>query len=375
MAKSSKLRVMLSSRCKDSFPLGTKTTLSDLRSALKKEIETIEVGGKAVFEVWINEETDPQGGNWDAWEVCTEAAQECDVFIAMSTGDAGWAKPKTAGDIGVCHAELSAAFASTPAKVYIIQVDGKPSTKGAEGKRNAAFAEYVNRIGLFRGGKVATTELEARELVMGALRDALIKLTQAGVVEASKGRGHIGSALDWSRLDFKARRDAMVGVLRNSLFQRPGSTKEGDGVVVQFGGHQVLLMPHAIPAALSVGPARELVGQPFLNDHTLAASLKKTRGGPVHVIACHKTATENQAATLLGFPDATIIAAPFGVFVADRINKVQFVFLTNCQDPATTKHAVQRFLEWLDQTGEALLLAKRAAARARIVRVVAKEMI
>jgi len=376
MAKSSKLRVMLSSRCNDPFPVGqAKLKLSDLRKALKQEIEGIQVGGKQVFEVWINEETDPQGGSWDAWEVCLEAAKDCDIFIALNNGDAGWAKPKHASDLGVCHAELEQAFSLTPAKVYVVQLEGKPKATGAAGKRNTAFTDFVTRIGPFRGGKVASNETEAKELVNGALYDALVKLTQAGVVEASKGRSHNGAALDWSRLDFKARRDAMIEVLRDALFQRPGSKKDGGGVVVQFGGHKVLMVPHAIPAALSVGPARELVGQPFLNDHELSASLSAKRGGPVHVIACHKNATENQAATLLGFPDATIIAAPFGVFVADRINKVQFVFLTNCQDPSSTKHAVQRFMKWLDQTGEAQLMANRANARARIVRLIAKEMI
>ena len=53
------------------------------------------------------------------------------------------------------------------------------------------------------------------------------------------------------------------------------------------------------------------------------------RGGPVHVIACHKTATESQAARLLGFPDATLVSAPFGIFAADPVQKVQFAFITN----------------------------------------------
>jgi hypothetical protein len=38
-----------------------------------------------------------------------------------------------------------------------------------------------------------------------------------------------------------------------------------------------------------------------------------------------------------------------------------------------TRHGLQRFLEWLSQTGEEVLLAKRAIARARIVRAIAKE--
>jgi hypothetical protein len=130
---------------------------------------------------------------------------------------------------------------------------------------------------------------------------------------------------------------------------------------------------HAIPASLSVGPAKELVGQPFLRDHLLSSSLTGKRCGPLHIIACHKTATESQATKLLGFSDATLVTAPFGVFVADPIQKVQFAFITNCRDEANTRHGLQRFIEWLNQTGEDKLLAERAQARARIIRAIAKE--
>ena len=129
----------------------------------------------------------------------------------------------------------------------------------------------------------------------------------------------------------------------------------------------------AIPAAISVGPAKEMVGQPFLRDHELAAVLKGSRGGPVHVIACHKTALETQATKLLGFSDTTVVTAPFGVFVADNIQKIQFAFIVNCRDESNTRHGVQRFFEWLAQTREETHLADRARARARIVRALAKE--
>jgi hypothetical protein len=36
----------------------------------------------------------------------------------------------------------------------------------------------------------------------------------------------------------------------------------------------------------------------------------------VHLIACHKGVNENQAVSLLGFPDATIVTPAFGVYVA-----------------------------------------------------------
>jgi len=165
----------------------------------------------------------------------------------------------------------------------------------------------------------------------------------------------------------------MVRVLREALLARKGSFEDSGRVFVQMNGQEILAEPHAIPAALTIGPARDLVGQPFLRDHLLSASLKGKRGGPLHIIACHKGATENQAAKLLGFPDATFVTAPFGIWVADPVQKVQFAFITNCRDEANTRHGLQRFVEWLVQNKEDVLLAERALARSRIVGVIAKE--
>jgi hypothetical protein len=226
---------------------------------------------------------------------------------------------------------------------------------------------------MFRGGRVNTAE-ELKSRVKEAVHDAVVSLAQAGVRDASKGKFYSGQALDWSRLDFVARQKEMVRVLREAVLARTGSSDKAGKVFVQMDGHDILFEAHAIPAALSVGAARELVGQPFLRDYLLASVLTGKRGGPVHIIACHKSATETQAARLLGFPDATMVAPPFGIFVGDPVQKVQFAFVTNCRDDATTRHGVQRFFEWLSQTGEEALLAKRALARARIVRSIASEV-
>ncbi len=93
----------------------------------------------------------------------------------------------------------------------------------------------------------------------------------------------------------------------------------------------------------------------------------------MHLIACHRTVTETQATNLLGFPDATVVSSPLGIYVADEIQKMQFVFLANCRDPSQTRHAVQRFLDWLEQSGEGKYLAERAQVRARIVKAIAQE--
>jgi len=58
MAKSSKIRVMISSRCNDLFPLSVRGArlLSEIRKRLKSEIEAFQLFGQKIYEVWINED-------------------------------------------------------------------------------------------------------------------------------------------------------------------------------------------------------------------------------------------------------------------------------------------------------------------------------
>ncbi len=371
MAKSSKLVVMISSRCDDRFPVDGGPPLSSTRIQLKDEIEALDVFGKKIFEVWINEKEPPQGGTWDSWDTCIQAIKDCDILIVLCNGNAGWGQE--GGDIGICHAELLTGLSQARGKVRLISLGDVKTTDSAQARRNQSFQDYVQRQSLFRGGKVTSVDdLKAR--VKEAVRDALIALAQSGVEEANQGRFDSGPALDWSRLDFRGRQEAMRSVLRDALHQRTGSSDDGEHLIAKIDGREVLIVPNAIPAALTVGPAKEMVGQPFLRDHELAGALQGDRGGPVHVIACHRNATESQAARLLGFPDAEFVSTPFGVFVADNVQKVQFAFLTNCRDEANTRHGAQRFFDWLAQTGEDALVAKRAAARARIVKAIAQEV-
>jgi hypothetical protein len=363
---------MISSRCNDRFPFGNgaNPTLSDIRRNLKKQIETQEVFGKSVFEVWINEEAPPKGGSWDSWDVCIEAVKDCDILLVLSNGNAGWAKNR--GDIGICHAELMTGLSQAAGKVWMISLGNIPITGDDQGFRNKRFQEYLAEQSLFRGGEVKTVD-DLKTRLKEALHDSVITLTQRGVREASRGRFHSGQALDWSRLDFAGRQQAMVRVLKEAILQRPGASKIAENLIVSIAGKEILVVTHGIPAALTVGAAKEMVGQPFLKDYTFDKVLGGKRGGPIHMIACHKTATESQASRFLGFPDATLISAPFGVYVADNIQKVQLAFISNCRDETNTRHGVQRFFEWLEQTGENALLAQRAASRARIAKRIADE--
>ena len=244
--------------------------------------------------------------------------------------------------------------------------------EGAAGERNRRFQDYLSQQTAFRGGEVKTVA-DAKKRVFEALSDAMISLTQRGVKASASTRFDIGAALDWTRLDFRRRKMAMESTLKEALGGLKGAKAMDDGVAVKLSGKNVAVVVHAIPSAFSVAAARELVGRPFLEDHR-RINLINSLHGPLHLIACHRGVTETQATSLLGFPDATVVSGPFGVFVADDVQKVQFAFLANCRDDSQTRHACQRFFEWLQQTGEAALVARRAVSRARIVKVVAQEL-
>lgn len=370
MARSKKLRVMISSKCESQFPQSTGRKLSEIRKELKTQIEGIKVGGHPIFEVWINEAEPPQGGRWDSWDVCMQAVKDCDILLVVSNGNAGGAS--TGEEIGICHAELSTGVSVAPGKVRLIKLPDVSITNDAEGARNKNFQGYVQKQDLFRGA-VVKTEDDLNKRVHEALADAVIALAQAGSADSARGKYHSGTALDWTRLSFAERREQMVLVAKKALGASDAQPKADEPVVVALADSKVLVAVHAIPAALSVGAAKEPVGQPFLRDHQLSGHLTEKGGvtGPLHIIACNKTATEAQAMKLLGFPDATVVSPPFGIFVADPVQMVQFAFIKDCRDESTTRHGVQRFLEWLKQTGEDKLVARRAAHRANIVRAIA----
>lgn len=369
MGNSNKIRVMLSSRCNDLFPEKSSTKLSDIRRRLKEEIEAQKVLGRSIFDVWINEDAPPADATLDSWEACLQAVRDCDVLIVLSNGNAGWAK--TGGDIGICHAEYAEGLALARGKVRLIALPWVPLAKGDQGARDKRFRDELTRQTAFRGGEVSTIE-DLRKRVFEALADALIVLTQRGVKSSASSRFGMGQALDWTRLDFSTRKREIEQVVRDALASQPKARTLGDDVVLPLGGKDIGVVVHAIPAAFTVAAAREMVGRPFLRDHE-RTDLLKTAQGPLHLIACHRGATETQARALLGFPDAIVVSDLFGIYVADEVQKVQFAFLANCRDDAQTRHTLQRFLEWLEQSDEAQRLAARAQSRANIVRAVAAE--
>lgn len=371
MATSRKLRVMISSRCVDLFPGPGGKPLTDIRRELKKSIEAEKIFGAKAFEVWINEDAEALDHSKDSWDACLKQVQDCDVLIVLYNGHAGWAK--AAGDIGICHAEYMEGLNTARSKVRLIELPACAATTDvAQTDRNDRFKVFKDSESAFRGGIVPQDVPTLVKEVHKALVDAVLAQAREGGKGTGTLRSDLGAALEWNRLDFAGRREVMRQVVGEALGQRTGSQTTAVGVVLPIDYKPTLIKVDAVPAAFTIAAAREPIGRPHLQDHLSAHALQKV-GGPVHLIACHRTVTETQATNLLGFPDATVVSSPFGIYVADEIQKMQFVFLANCRDPSQTRHAVQRFLDWLEQSGEGKYLAERAQARARIVKAIAQE--
>jgi hypothetical protein len=379
MAQYKRIRVMLSSRIRtriDASAPGGGIAISEARQRLKQTLEEARLFGLPLFEVWTSEAAgDASLGLTDAaWDESVRRAREADIVLVLYTGEAGWAAPQR--DLGICHAEYLEAWNGERPKLKVVRVLGavlEPRQR-AEGLRDDRFRAEFERNN--PTSPEARTLDEIVELGSRQVWEAVAQLVGLGRREARRGEYAHGAPLDWSRLDFARRKQEMEKALgRYCVDQRSDARVSGHAncYVLPLDNRPVLFVCHAIPAALTVSTARELVGQPFLKDHAyveLSHRRRKNPAGPVHLIACQKGVTEAQAMRQLGFPDATIVKTDFGVYVADAVQKIQMVFLANCRDEATTLDAAGKLFDWLADTGEGALLARRAEGRRKIVRAI-----
>jgi hypothetical protein len=366
-----KIRVMISSRCTDQINFrGARANLSDVRRALKADLEAQQLLGSELFEVWINEDAPPAPGTDDSWNVCMQQVRNADVVLALYNGISGWAE--RTGEIGICHGELQTALKEAPGKVRLIKLPLGKSTPSSK-ERDRKFQEFVSTQALFRGAEANTGE-EVIMVAKQALRESVADLVRLGVREASRGKYSSGSALDWSRMNYGNRKQAMIKVIQSSLISSGGKEIDEKTMIFEVSKTEVLWVIDSVPAGMSEPQARESVGKPFLLDHQRSSFLTKNVVGPVHIIVCHKNVTEAQAIRLLGFADATVVATPFGIYMVDEIQKIQIVLIKECRDPTTTNLGLQSFMAWLAQTGEDFLLARRAKGRAEIIRAIASAL-
>lgn len=365
-----KVRVMISSRCNDyRLEDGSDFPLRQLRKTLKARIEAETVFDQAIFQCFTNEHEPAKAATRTLWDECLQEVRRSHIVIALYNGDAGWSAEEA--EDGICHAELSAALYSGRDRSFVLQL---PLTAKPPDARDERFRARFGTELQFTGPKTRSAD-EVEALALQTLAEAVANLSRGGATLLRKESYSLGEALDWSRLAFAERKATMEAACIAALADHsPGNPALIDPrhVLLPVAGAGVLFCVHAIPAATSLAAAREMVGKPFLADHRHLGAAPKAHG-PVHLIACHRTATEKQATDLLGFPDATVVSTSFGIYLVDPVQRIQLVMLANCRDQATTRYAVQRLFDWLERSGQDAALATHARARGRIVRAIRKE--
>jgi hypothetical protein len=362
-----RIQIMIISRSEAKIRVaggGKPITLTELRRRAKKAIEDTLLFKRSTFDCWIHEDEPALPAGRDAWDSCRAQVRRSHIVLMLYNGDAGASIPSAT--IGIGHAEAAEALGTAPARLRIIDIHKAMVSVPPANARNKRFVDYMDTQA--RPVGFAENDEEALRCLLEAVQDAVVYLSRIGALGLRTARYATGAPLEWSRLDYARRKKAIEGVLTQCLDDGAGNT------IQEIAGTRIYMQCHAVPAAMGVASARELVGRPFLRDHAQLPQMGNGICGPVHVIGCHKSVTENQAVNLLGFPDAIIVTPEFGIYVADNIQKIQIFLLANCRDESTTRLAVAQFQAWLRSSGETDFLAERAKGRKAIVTVISDQL-
>ena len=363
MSKLPTFKVMISSRNADLIDYkGKKAPLSRVRTDIKKAIVDARIFGQQPFDVWINEDA-VISADGSATTKCLDQAREADLLVVLYNGEAGWS---TNDGVGICHAEMEVAINQSASKVFIVELPLSPLGKAPKAS-DLNFRTYVGRLRRWR--QKASNGEEAIDLVEQAVVQGFAEMARRGAQHALKGAFASGDALDWSRMNLGTRASHMTDVVRSYVKAFSGAVLNASSVTTKTTSGALMFVLHAIPDALTLSAARELVGQPFIRDYKYSAE-DVAALGPVHLIACNKGVTVSQARKLLGIDDATYVEVEFGVYVADEVMKTQVFLMADCRDATSTRRAAQSFFDWLETSGEADIIYGRAAKRKTIVAAV-----
>ncbi len=370
------LELMISSRCQTEIrkdDAGATETLSALRTRAKAHLESsFSEGTERLFDVWINEDERDQTLDESWYSASEERARRAELVIVLFTGDSG---SRRTGTMGVCHAELVAALADTRTKVRLVDLRPAISHIVDDAADHAFVKDVTGRGWVFQE---ASTGDAAVACIAGEALAAVRTLAHHGSLDLRRS-SKSGSEIEWGRKPFDERKNLMETTLVNALGEVMGpddaavgpTPPRGRAAIGVIRGRRVLFVCHGAPQGLALAASREMVGQPFLQDHLLASGLKASGKdavlGPVHVIASMTAPTEAQARRLLGFPDATVVKDAWGVWVSDPLQRIQMVLLDRCTSESAVRARVQQAIDWLGSTGEDATLLERAERRARIV--------
>ncbi len=357
--------IFISSRNKNKLILDgvtTAITMTDIRQYIKKEIENIKFLGNDFFRVEINEAF-AANATEDSYKSCITKVKMADLFIALYTGESGWAP---AGyDLGICHAELDAALTISSRKSVFIKLQGYFTSTPADAdevKRNAMFSQYVLDGDFFLNDiyPTGTSEIQFKEALLKAVKD-LIYAQLKDRIELSRIyfdiAGNNKISLNWKKLKYSEREQQCRTLLSDLLAVSP------DFKIFTW-------KVTAIPDNISVPDAKAYTGRPFLNDQNLIdkpAAGVTPKYGPFHFIAVYGKATVIQVKNVIGYPDVSAIQDEFGIYVWEQNTHIQLVFLTECSTPAGLQSKLLLFNKWCRANGEYENMKKRAQGRHMIM--------
>ena len=365
------LKIFISSRNNDVFEIdGNKyDTLSEIRIFLKAELEKSLLFGKTFLEIIINESFGADT-TLDSYNQCIQEVKESDFTIVLYNGSAGWAP--TGVDLGICHAELSAALEISSKKTAILDIShlfqiavGDPKEK----IRDEQFKQYLNTLNRFTNPlKIAAKNRNTagiKSVLLASIQDIISKHLSDRIKISNyyynlSSNNHI--ALDWKKMKYEELARNIETILRKLVDNSPFFSK---------GINQI----HSIPDNMAESDAKSRTGRPFLNDQETTNELIKSKKkkkpdsvGPIHFIGVYGKATETQVKKLIGHPDVSVIPEDFGMYVWDQTTHVQLIFLVECKTPSALKTKYILFENWCNTSNEYDNIINRGKARFHILK-------
>lgn len=356
-----KLKIFLSSRVKsasNSGELDQSFTLEKMRAHLKSELEKETLLDENIWDVVINETDFDSPIATNAFDNCMNKMRESNVIIILYNGEAGWG---TVGESnGICHEEFliaakefsQMAFALDLRKYFQLPKDDPNS------ERNRNFTlDIMDSFSHMETPSDSIITVEALlSFVLVQVKKYLLKAvelsftTQKRIVSASSV---FGETLDWSKLSYPEREDELKDISKKAFSTLP----DFENTIKAF---------HAIPDHMSVADARNRIGRPFVYEHRLLEG-ETFKSGVIHFVSVYGNATEIQAKSLVGYPDITVIKAPFGCYLWEKNVHIQIFFIRNCINPQTVRTRLSEVIDWLNGSREKSRILKRANARYSIL--------
>jgi hypothetical protein len=359
-----KILLFLSSRVNSTFEgLDKPLALSELRMYVQSQLDKELFLGEELLETIINENSFKGDFNKDAFDNCLNKMRTCNIIVILYNGEAGW----SANDIptnGICHEEFLVAAGEFSDMTYALDISNYfiREKNGREKKKDEIFQQEVSDYFRHMERVTARTVKGVKEMVLIQIKKYILASIEKSITTQKQVVGSTnmyGQTLDWSKLDYSERQDALQIVLKETFNNLASFEK-------------VILAFHSIPDNMSVADARNLIRRPFLHEQDEITGVTGKDSGIIHFIAVYGNATEIQVKNLVGYPDLTVIKASFGYYLWEKNTHIQMFFLIKCKNAPTIRTRLSQVINWLTASKEQPKIIARSKVRYTILTAINK---